>query len=124
MIIGFDLSNSFLILTMPTTLVVPSDIQVFFYYVFHVIFLGHPADILARLWLAHDLAHPVVLQPGQDEGATIRLAWKNFEDSIRESYRTVGVSVGAITKMMTLHIAHIEQLGRPCRCYHITVLFR
>ncbi|GJJ16214.1 hypothetical protein Clacol_010510 [Clathrus columnatus] len=87
---------------MPTSLVVPSPVQVVFYYVFHIIFLGHPADILARLWLTHDLAHPEDLGPDEDYETNVRNAWRNFEESIRESYRTVGVLAGLVAATTSL----------------------
>lgn len=90
--------SSTLLEKMPTTLVIASPIQIFFYYVFHVIFLGHPADILARLWLAHDLAYPdgrdLESHEDYDYEENVRKAWLNFEESIRESYKTIGVLVG------------------------------
>lgn len=81
---------------MPTTLVISSPIQVFFYYVFHIIFLGHPADILARLWLAYDLSREY------DDEDNARRAWLNFEESIRESYKTVGVLAGLVAATTSL----------------------
>ena len=60
------------------------------YYIFHLIYLGYPADILSRLWLAHDVANCKL-------DAKVQLshhrAWQTFDDSMRESYRTIGTLV-------------------------------
>ena len=62
------------------------------YYVFHFIYLGYPSDILARLWLAHDSAHPNA-NISIDEDRT-RQTWRMFEDSMREYYKAIGTLVG------------------------------
>jgi hypothetical protein len=72
-----------------------------FYYSFHFLYLGHPSDILARLWLAEDISN---VNNSTTNGAEdsensllsdIRSAqvWKAFDDSMRESYKATGIIV-------------------------------
>ena len=49
------------------------------YYIFHVVYLGHPTQILHRLWLAR-------------EGRTNE-GWRALDVSLKESHRATGVMV-------------------------------
>jgi hypothetical protein len=70
------------------------------YYFFHLVFLGHPARILERLWLANDIS---TISPnsadnaphGADDPAK-EASWKAFDESMRESFRTTGTVVRCI----------------------------
>jgi hypothetical protein len=61
------------------------------YHIVHLIFLGYPSEILARLWLAHDIAHCSTDVWGENPGS--HLAWRTFDNSMRESYRTIATLV-------------------------------
>ncbi|KAF5352918.1 hypothetical protein D9758_007917 [Tetrapyrgos nigripes] len=74
------------------------------YYVFHFLYLGHPSEILARLWLVHDIADGRFRDDTEDTGKSSGSrdrerelkAWKMLDDSLRESYRAIGVLAGLI----------------------------
>jgi hypothetical protein len=57
------------------------------YYFFHVVFLGHPARIMERLWLAHDL------DSASHSADASGSSWKAFDESIRESFRATATVV-------------------------------
>jgi hypothetical protein len=63
------------------------------YYSFQLLYLGHPSDILARLWLAHDIAYGDNDLGNSLGDERIQKAWKMFDESMRESYRTLSVLV-------------------------------
>ena len=63
------------------------------YYIFHFIYLGYPTDVLARLWLAHDIAHRSTDVDHVSRESQAHQAWKTFDDSMRESYKAIGTLV-------------------------------
>lgn len=78
------------------------------YYLFHILYTGHPAQILRRLWLVHDEAHPSGPKPvhGRESTSTTlsntpqspsssSSAWKAFDETLKESYRNAGLMVSS-----------------------------
>ena len=83
------------------------------YYSFHFLYLGHPSDILARLWVAEDIsnANNGATNSAEDSENSplndMRAAqvWKAFDDSMRESYKATGIIVSIRVYM---HLCHIK----------------
>lgn len=76
------------------------------YYLFHVLYSGHPSQILRRLWLAHDEAHTSDSNSGhvrQSTSTTLTNTtqsptdiWKAFDETLKESYRNAGLMASLI----------------------------
>lgn len=71
------------------------------YYSFHFLYLGHPSDILARLWVTEDISNVNNVKTNIAEDSDNSLlnemrsaqVWKAFDDSMRESYKATGIIV-------------------------------
>lgn len=71
------------------------------YYSFHFLYLGHPSDILARLWVTEDISNvnnEKTNSAGDSENSLLNemrsaQVWKAFDDSMRESYKATGIIV-------------------------------
>jgi hypothetical protein len=71
------------------------------YYLFHLLYVGHPADILGKFWIAHDIENAQQGQnqrPGHGSSSTSPAdeptsSWKTLEDGLKESWRATGVMV-------------------------------
>ncbi|KAF5352919.1 hypothetical protein D9758_007916 [Tetrapyrgos nigripes] len=90
------------------------------YYVFHFLYLGHPSEMLARFWLAHDIAVGRVRDDTEDAGKSSGSrdrerelkAWKMLDDSLRESYRAIGVLAGLIAAAVSALFAIDQYTAR------------
>ena len=85
-------------MTSPST---RSILDAMLYYIFHFIYLGYPSDVLARLWLAYDIAHRNPDLGLVSPESQAHQAWKTFDDSMRESYRAIGT-------LVSIHQLHPE----------------
>jgi hypothetical protein len=74
------------------------------YYLFHLLYAGHPADILGKFWIAHDIedaqqgknqrhGHGSSSPSPADEPTS---SWKTLEDGLKESWRATGVMVSLL----------------------------
>jgi len=66
------------------------------YYLFHILYAGHPAQILGRLWLAHDEAHSSGSKSKDVQQSPSSSPWKAFDETLKESYRNAGLMASLI----------------------------
>ena len=63
----------------------PGKESVVLFYVFHVLYVAQPTDMLEQFWLAYENG---IKAPHRASDY-----WKALDDSLRESYRATGVMV-------------------------------
>jgi hypothetical protein len=78
-----------------TTITMIPSVNAILYYSFHFLYLGHPSDILARLWVTEDISN---LNTDTTENSLLNdmrsaQVWGAFDDSMRESYKATGIIV-------------------------------
>jgi hypothetical protein len=92
-----------------------SLVDAILYYTFHFIYLGHPSDILARLWVAEDIsdANSNTTNNSRDSdkslvnGMRSTQAWQVFDDSMRQSYKATGIIVSVHIPIAIVALAYL-----------------
>jgi hypothetical protein len=83
------------------------------YYLSHFLYAGHPAELLGKFWIAHDIEQAQQGQNQYQDQASKSSSqadeptsgWKTFEDSLKESWCATGVmvSLGSPSRLLQAH---------------------